>query len=581
MRALKLTIAILSSSLFGLGGCALTQAPKLISEVEFTDPQFAKCVQKTEIKNLAQITELQCNTQQIRNVDEIRFMPALKTLILLDNQLTHIDISKLEQLDRLILADNQLTDIDLSNNPNLTAINLSGNKLSSIDVSSNPKLKSLYAYKLPLSDIDLSAQPKLRDIGLSHHQLTEIDLSNNLELQALRLPIGTLKTIDLSHNLKLTHLHLSSNKLTELNLEYHPELRVVSVRNNQLKQLDLSHNPQLIKVKADYNQIDELKLNPNSPLKEIELNSNRITSLDISSFTQLQKVIAFNNPLQQLIVNEEHLPQVISIEGTPLDISNKAPHEQQSLSNLVSPRVSIIEAGTISQKGNQYDVTSSQLVTPTLGQYIGYRYSVSLPKNAKGQIDPVIKNQSQFPITVRMTHPEIIDPNSGKGFTSSSWTDTMFKHDKNLAMWYFGEPHELVTGRWTLEILYRDSVVAKKSFMLVNMDEKPVSKGQKDKIIEQGLTLEKLITRGEYYLCEQDKYQQCLGFDDVKSCAISMQPFKSQCLQDALIMIKQRSALPMNEQLREFFSHYTACMGSNYIRTSTLNPETVGECLSQ
>ncbi|MEZ9593084.1 DUF3859 domain-containing protein [Shewanella sp. 10N.261.52.F9] len=581
MNVSKLTIGLLGSSLLALSGCALNQAPTLVSEVQFKDPQFAKCVQKNEVKNLAQITEIQCNSQQIRNVDEIRFMPALKTLILLDNQIAHIDIGELEQLDRLILADNQLTDIDLSNNPNLTAVNLSGNKLSAIDVSSNPKLKSLYAYKLPLSDIDLSAQPKLRDIGLSHHQLTEIDLSNNLELQALRLPIGTLKTIDLSHNLKLTHLHLSSNKLTELNLEYHPELSVVSVRNNQLKQLDLSHNPLLLKVKADYNQIDELKLNPNSPLKEVELNSNRITSLDISSFTQLQKVIAFNNPLQQLILNEEHLPQVISIEGTPLDISNKATHEQQSLSNLISPRVSIIEAGTISQKGTQYNVAASQLVTPTLGQYIGYRYSVSLPKNAQGQIDPLIKNQSQFPITVRMTHPEIVNPKSGKGFTSSSWTDTMFKHDKNLAMWYFGEPHELVTGRWTLEILYRDSVVAKKSFMLVNMDEKPSTMGKKNKVIEQGLTLEKLITRGEYYLCEQDKYQQCLGFDDVKSCAISMQPFKSQCLQDALIMIKQRSALPMNEQLREFFSRYTACMGSKYIRTTKLDPEQVGECLIQ
>ncbi|GIU05016.1 MULTISPECIES: DUF3859 domain-containing protein [unclassified Shewanella] len=581
MKSSKLTIALLGSSLLALSGCALTQAPKLVSEVQFNDPQFARCVQQTGIQELAQISELSCNSQAITNVDEIRYMPELTALVLLDNQIKSIDISSLEGLDRLIIGDNQLTHIDLSNNPQLIALNISGNQMTEVDVSDNPKLKSLYAYKLPLTHIDVSHQAKLRDLGLSRHQLTEIDLSNNPELQTLNLSVGTLKKIDLSHNPKLNHLYLPSNQLTELNLDHHPDLRVVSVRNNQLKQLDLSRNPLLIKVKADYNQIDELNLNPNSPLKEVELNSNRITNLDISSFTQLQKVIAFNNPLQQLIVNEEHLPQVISIEGTPLDISNKAPHEQQSLSNLISPRVSIIEAGTISQKGTKYDVTSSQLVTPTLGQYIGYRYSVSLPKNAQGQIDPVIKNQSQFPITVRMTHPEIIDPKSGKGFTSSSWTDTMFKHDKNLAMWYFGEPHELVTGRWTLEILYRDSVVAKKSFMLVNMDEKPSTMGQKSKVIEQGLTLEKLITRGEYYLCEQDKYQQCLGFDDVKSCAISMQPFKGQCLQDALIMIKQRSALPMNEQLREFFSHYTACMGSNYIRTTELDPEQVGECLSQ
>ncbi|ABV88553.1 DUF3859 domain-containing protein [Shewanella pealeana] len=581
MKSSKLTIALLGSSLLALSGCALIQAPKLVSEVQFNDPLFARCVEQTGIKELAQISELSCNSKAITNVDEIRYMPELTALVLLDNQIKSIDVSSLEGLDRLIIGDNQLTHIDLSNNPQLIALNISGNQMTEVDVSATPKLKSLYAYKLPLTHIDVSHQPKLRDLGLSRHQLTEIDLSNNSELQTLNLSVGTLKKIDLSHNPKLNHLYLPSNQLTELNLEHHPDLRVVSVRNNQLKQLDLSHNPLLFKVKADYNQIDELMLNPSAPMQEIELNSNRITSLDVSSFNKLKKLIAFNNPLQQLIVDEEHLPQLISIEGTPVDLANKAQHEKQALSNLVSPRVSIIEAGTISQKGNQYDVTASQLVMPTLGQYLGYRYAVTLPKNAKGQIDPILANQNQFPITVRMTHPEIIDPKSGKGFTSSSWTDTMFKHDRNLAMWYFGEPHELVTGRWTLEILYRDSVVAKKSFMLVNMDEKTALKGQKNKVAEQGLTLEKLITQGEYYLCEQDKYQQCLGFNDAKSCAINMQPFKSQCLKDALVMIKQHSAIPMNDQLKEFFSHFMACMGSHYIQTTELNPKQVGQCLSQ
>lgn len=581
MKLSKLTITLLGSGLLALSGCALTPAPKLVSEVQFTDPQFARCVQQTGIKELAEISQLICNSQDITNVDEISYMPGLTALGLLDNHIKTIDVSSLKRLDRLIIGDNQLTHIDLSNNPQLIALNISGNKMVEVDVSSNPKLKSLYAYKLPLIHIDVSLQPKLRDLGLSRHHLTNIDLSNNPELQTLNLSVGTLKKINLSHNPKLSHLYLPSNQLTELNLDHNPDLRVLSIRNNQLKQLDLSHNPLLFKVKADYNQIDEFTLNPNSPMQEIELNSNHITNLDISSFKKIKKLIAFNNPLQQLVIDEDHLPELISIEGTPVDLANKVKFEKQALSNLISPRVSIIEAGTIIKNGTQFNVAASQLVMPTLGQYIGYRYAVALPKNAKGQIDPLLANQIQFPITIRMTHPEIIDPKNGKGFTSSSWTDTMFKHEQNLAMWYFGEPHELVTGRWTLEILYRNSVVAKKSFMLVNMDEKTVLKEQKNKSIEQGLTLVKLITKGEYYLCEQDKYQQCLGFNDTKSCAVSMQPFKSQCLKYALIMVKQHSALPMNDQLREFFSLFMACMGSNYIQTTELNPQQVGNCLSQ
>ncbi|ABZ77856.1 hypothetical protein Shal_3309 [Shewanella halifaxensis HAW-EB4] len=580
MRTSKLTVALLGSTLLALSGCALTQAPKLVSEVQFNDPQFALCVQQSGIKVLDQITELSCNKQQITNVDEISFMPALTALVLLDNKITDIDISDNENLDRLIIGNNQLTNIDLSNSPQLIALNISGNKITSVDISANPKLKSLYAYKLPLTSIDVSSLPKLRDLGLSRHQLTDIDLSGNPELQTLNLSVGTLTKIDLSHNPKLNHLYLPSNQLSELNLESNPDLRVVAVRNNQLKQLDLSHNPLLIKVKADYNQIDDIILSHDAPLMELELNNNRITALDISSFKQLNKLVAFNNPLQQLTLNEQHRPEMLSIEGTPVALASKNVN-QQDISNLLSPRVSIIEGGTITQNSNQYHVSASQLVMPALGQYIGFRYAVSLPKDKSGKIDSSLAQQNQFPITVRMTHPEIVDPKSGKGFTSSSWTDTMFKHDRNLAMWYFGEPYELVTGRWTLEILYRDSVVAKKSFMLVNMDEKPKLSSQQNRVVEQGLTLEKLVTKGEYYLCEQDKYQQCLGFKDANSCAIKMQPFKAQCLKDALTTVKQLSEIPMNDQLKEFFSHYIACMGSQYIETTELNPQQVGHCLSQ
>ncbi|GIU16184.1 DUF3859 domain-containing protein [Shewanella sp. MBTL60-007] len=582
MRSSKLTIALLSSTLLTLSGCALTPAPKLVSELQFNDPQFAKCVQQNGIEELDQITELSCNGQQITSVDEVRFMPALTALVLLDNKITDIDISELEHLNRLIIGNNLLSHIDLSSNPQLIAVNVSGNNIDALDVSSNPMLKSLYAYKLPLTSIDVSAQPKLRDLGLSRHQLTDIDLSGNPELQTLNLSVGTLKKIDLSNNPKLNHLYLSGNQLTELDLGSNPELRVVTVRNNQLKRLELSHNPLLIKVKADYNQIDDIQFSDDAPLTELELNNNRITELDISSFKQLEKLVAFNNPLQQLTLNEQHLPKILSIEGTPVSMANNSLNKQ-AISNLLSPRVSIVEGGTITQNGNQYHVSGSQLVMPNLGQYIGFRYAVSLPKDKSGKVDSSLANQNQFPITVRMTHPEIVDPKSGKGFTSSSWTDTMFKHDRNLAMWYFGEPHELVTGRWTLELLYRDAVVAKKSFMLVNMDEKPELNSQQSRVVEQGLTLMSLVTQGERYLCGEKKYRSCFQFDDSDSCAQSLKPYKEQCQQVTLKAINQHSSKnpDLNEQLKAFFSGYTACMGSQYIQATDLNPQQVGNCLSQ
>lgn len=572
MTSSKLTTNILGVTLLALSGCALS--PKNVSDIQFKDPKFAQCIAQTNISALSDITELNCSGRQITHVDEIRYMPALTALNLMDNELAKFDATPRPNLRLLNLQGNKLSNIDLSKNPELTTLNISDNKLSNINVSQNSKLISLYAYKLPLAQIDVSTQSKLRDLGLSKHKLTNIDLSNNPQLQSLNLSVGTLENIDLSNNPKLSHLYLASNQLTQLDISHNPNLTMLSVRNNQLVELDLSHQPLLQKVKADYNKIEDISFSLNTSLTELELNNNRLTVLDTSAFEHLNKLTAFNNPLQQLKVNQTQPPKVLSIEGTPYALSNQEQTNARTISNLLSPRVSILDAGLISQNGNQYNIFSSQLVLPSLGQYIGYRYSVTLPKNAKGKIAPELVNQAQFPITVRMTHPEIVDPKSGKGFTTSSWTDTMLKHDRNLAMWYFGDKHELVSGRWTLDILYRNSVIATKSFMLVNMDEEPKQKPQKN------VTFVDLISNGQHYLCTDKKYRSCLGFSDSSHCETSLHPFKAQCQKSAIKAVQKLSHRPMNTQLKAFFSHLTACMGDKYIQTSELVPQQVGSCLS-
>lgn len=573
MTSSKLTTYILSVTLLALSGCALT--PKNVNDIQFKDPNFGQCIAQTAITELSKITELNCSGQQITHVDEIRYMPALTDLNLMNNELAEFDTTLRPNLQRLNLQGNKLSNINLSNSPELTFLNISNNKISNIDVGQNSKLTSLYAYKLPLAQIDVSAQSKLTDLGLSKHKLTNIDLSNNPQLQSLNLSVGTLENIDLSNNPKLSHLYLASNQLTQLDINHNPNLTMLSVRNNQLVELDLSHQPLLQKVKADYNKIEDISFSLNTSLTELELNNNRLTVLDTSAFEHLNKLTAFNNPLQQLEVNQAQPPKVLSIEGTPYALSNQEQTNARTISNLLSPRVSILDAGLISQNGNQYNIFSSQLVLPSLGQYIGYRYSVKLPKNAKGEVDPKLANQSQFPITLRMTHPEIVDPKSGKGFTTSSWTDTMLKHDQNLAMWYFGDKHELVNGRWTLDILYRNSVVATKSFMLVNMDEKPMEKPK------ESVTLADLISNGQHYLCKDEKYQTCLGFSNNNHCETSLRPFKTQCQQNAIEAVQRLKNRPLNSQLKAFFSHFTACMGDKYIQTTELLPQQVGTCLSE
>lgn len=575
MTPSKFSLSILTASLLTLSGCTVTPERTRVSDIDFVDPQFAQCVEESGATELAQVTELNCNGQQIRDVSEIRYMPALTDIVLLDNQISEIDVSHLKQLERLVLGGNQLTSIDISSNPKLRSLNISGNKLTELDVSDNPELISLYVYKTPLTTLDVSQQSKLRDLGVSRHKFSTIDLSHNPQLSMLNLSVGALENIDLSHNPKLAYLALPSNKLSQLDVSQNTELKVLSVRNNQLPELMLDQNAKLEKIKADYNQIDHIEFNPQAPLRELELNNNRIAVLDLASFTQIDKLVAFNNPLRTLTFNVDYSPEMLSIEGTPVAQANNQ-LDEQGITNLLSPRVSIVEGGTISQNGSQYDIFASQIVMPTIGQYIGYRYAVTLPKDANGKISPTLANQTQFPITVRMTHPTITDPKSGKGFTTSSWTDTMFAHNSNLALWYFGEAYELVEGRWTLEILYRDSVIAQRSFMLLNADDNSA----KNQTNDPRFTMATLIKEGEGVLCAQDKYRSCLAFDNPKSCVSALKPYKEQCQQEALKAMEPHLRQTTQAQLKAFFSSYTACMAKNYIEhDSDLDVSQVGSCL--
>ena len=90
MKTSTLSLALLTSGLLTLNGCTLSPTPQLISEVNFVDPHFAQCVEESGATELAQVTELNCNGQQIRDVSEIRYMPALTDIVLLDIRLAKL-----------------------------------------------------------------------------------------------------------------------------------------------------------------------------------------------------------------------------------------------------------------------------------------------------------------------------------------------------------------------------------------------------------------------------------------------------------------------------------------------------------
>ncbi len=461
MMSSKITQLYTFLSISLLAGCSsLAPTPILVDELSFEDQNFELCIKNQGETYLENIIRISCAEAGIASVKEIQYMPNLEYIYVSSNDIKDIDVSKNEKLTSLIISNNKLTDIRLANNKSLRFLNISNNPLTNLNVSRNTKLTRLYAYKIPLTSINVSTNHDLQELGLSQHQLTDIDLSNNANLGFLFLSVGKLTAIELNKNSKLHSLYAPANKIQHLDLTNNPELVTVNIRNNQLKELLLSEHSKLKELKADYNQLNNVYLNGSVNIEKLQINNNKINKLDLSAQTQLKEFTAFNNPLITLTYNEKQAYDVFSIEGTPV---GQVMESQSIVQNeKLTPIVTVTESGLITKKGNQYSFNSTQALTPSFGDYMGFRYSVEWPEIAQKHLT----KQSQFPITTRVTHPLMVDSNTGEIVTECIWSDTMFKHDQNLAMWHFANSSAILTGRWTIEVLYNNSVVAKKSYWI-------------------------------------------------------------------------------------------------------------------
>ncbi|UCE94203.1 MAG: hypothetical protein JSV73_02680, partial [Flavobacteriaceae bacterium] len=114
-------------------------------------------------------------------------------------QISFIDVTDLNKLERLFLADNILTTIDLSENKDLIELDLRRNDITSLDLSENGKLEEL------LIDANLN--------------LTNLDISNNEDLEILSARDIGITTLDISLNSELIEIDLTNAPLTSQTID--------------------------------------------------------------------------------------------------------------------------------------------------------------------------------------------------------------------------------------------------------------------------------------------------------------------------------------------------------------------------
>ncbi|RFM30966.1 leucine-rich repeat domain-containing protein [Chitinophaga silvisoli] len=337
----------------------------------------------------------------INNLQPLRGLKKLKTLVLSNNEIDKIDcLDYFPDLEKLDLGNNRIVSLlAIQSHKRLKALDLSYNKLTNIgEISKFPFLQWLNVSsnqlqimdrvdELPLlQHLDLSdnqiatfktfkRNALLRVLNLSENQLSQLyeigELPNLKYLYARRNKIHTitgikslqgLQLLDLSHNM-MDHIPQGFNQLLEL--------RVLDVSNNALQVLKHIDGMQRLTIlNAANNLIKSIKLEQVLPaLEDLILNNNRLSILSVFTWCpKLEKLFVAENDLEWvigvgpsalkvLVLFKNKISNLLFIRGceqlTYLDVSsNKISELEQSghypkLSSLFAEENAIAHALTL------------------------------------------------------------------------------------------------------------------------------------------------------------------------------------------------------------------------------------------
>ena len=216
--------------------------------------------------NLAGITYLDVNNQNIADLQGIEAFSALNSLFCKNNLLTSLDITQ---------------------NTNLLNLNCRYNQITSLDISQNTALVSLICNDNNLSSIDISLNTALQQFGCEDNQLTSLNLINNTSLVYFICGDNQIASLDISNNTSLTYFGCHANQLTSLDISNNNSLSVLSFGDNQLTSIDVSHLTSLTELRCYGNQLTCLNLKNG--------NNTNITDFDATDNPNLN-CIEVDNP---------------------------------------------------------------------------------------------------------------------------------------------------------------------------------------------------------------------------------------------------------------------------------------------
>lgn len=245
---------------------------------------------------------LWCVGAGIKSLEGIEYLPELRGIYCMDNEIEALDISQNQQLTGLWCSGNKLKSLDLTKNANLEWVYCFDNQLTELDVSKNPKMSFIECNTNPITELDLSHNPELEHLTCGSCELSELDLSHNPKLAHLDAFRNHFKTLDVSHNPKLKRIDVWDNPdLGTIDLSNNPGVQYYNCAHNNVTKLDVSNLPELTSLNCAYNrELTALDVTHNPKLSVLHCEDCAIGELDISKNPKLYYLYAAINRIEKL-----------------------------------------------------------------------------------------------------------------------------------------------------------------------------------------------------------------------------------------------------------------------------------------
>ncbi|WP_109098032.1 leucine-rich repeat domain-containing protein [Aquimarina sp. AU58] len=187
--------------------CSLAPTSKIIN---FNDPNFkAGLVSKYDIDSDNQISVdeaekvgvINLENKNISNIIGIEYFVNLRVLLLKNNQISSVNLSKNNKLNTIDLANNKLTSIDLSNKTLLRYLTLDNNQLLQISLNSSVDLQVLRLSNNQITTLDITSNTNLETVDVSRNLISKIDIRN----------CKSVNKLNISNNPNLREAYLTGN----------------------------------------------------------------------------------------------------------------------------------------------------------------------------------------------------------------------------------------------------------------------------------------------------------------------------------------------------------------------------------